>query len=169
MWTYCGLRIREGRGWTDNNGVKHPAQWNHWSDEEKAAKGLVWNEDLQPKAYDNRFYWAPDVPRALEDVIDSDGTGELITTPGLKTNAVNQTKTTAGGLLQMTDWYIVRNAETGDSIPEAVSTYRSAVRQASNTIETAINATVNLNEFMALYETDSDGVSIINNWPINSL
>ena len=38
-----------------------------------------------------------------------------------------------------------------------------------NTIETAINATVTHDEFMRLYDTDSDGVSIINNWPINNL
>ena len=42
MWTYNGKRIREGRAWTDDNGVQHPANWAIWSEDEKVAHGLVW-------------------------------------------------------------------------------------------------------------------------------
>jgi hypothetical protein len=55
MWTYNGKRIREGRAWTDDNGVQHPANWAIWSEAEKVAHGLVWVTP-QPKP-DERFYW----------------------------------------------------------------------------------------------------------------
>ena len=42
MWTYNGKRIREGRAWTNDDGVQHPANWHIWSEDEKIAQGLVW-------------------------------------------------------------------------------------------------------------------------------
>ena len=46
-----------------------------------------------------------------------------------------EVKAFAGRLLSYTDWYVTRRADTGEDIPEAVSTYRQAVRAASDTIE----------------------------------
>ena len=43
-WLYTGKVIREGRAWTDSDGVQHPRNWAIWSDEQKTAKGLVWEE-----------------------------------------------------------------------------------------------------------------------------
>jgi len=75
MWTYNGRTIRVGRSWADDSGVKHPTNWSSWSADEKAARGLVWNQDLQPVPFDNRFYWSAGVPKALDDVneVDEDG------------------------------------------------------------------------------------------------
>lgn len=163
MWTYQGLRIREGKAWRDNDGVMHPGQWTRWSTDEKIAKGLVWVDD--PIQYDSRFYTGDGTPKALEDV-DSDGT---IISYGLKSNLITTIKAQANSLLQPTDWKVVRAAETGEALDSDTAVYRAAVRSASNTIETAINATVTHDEFIRLYDTDSDGISIINNWPINNL
>ena len=177
MWTYTGLRIREGRGWTDNNGVKHPAQWTRWTAEEKAAKGLVWVAD--PVQYDSRFYTGDGTAKALDDVnaVDEDGNaildedGNQVVTKGLKSNAIAQTKMTAGSLLAPTDWMVVRKAETDVAIPADVLTYRQAVRTASEAIETAIAGATTHEAFMALYDTpvDSDGNPTgnapINDWP----
>ena len=41
MWTYLGVRIREGRGWTGVNGVKHPPQWTDWMVTRKAEAGTA--------------------------------------------------------------------------------------------------------------------------------
>jgi len=179
MWTYTGLRKREGRVWTDNNGTKYPAQW--WSrttNAEKIAVGLVWVDD--PVQYDSRFYTGDGTPKALDDVneVDEDGNpvldanGVQIVTRGLKYNAVQQTKATAAGLLQPTDWHVVKAAEvSGYTVPSAITTYRAAVRTASNTIETAINGAADHAAFMALYDApvDADGVPTgnapINDWP----
>jgi hypothetical protein len=47
-YLYNGKIIREGRSWTDDAGVKHPTNWASWSDAEKAAKGLVWQDPPPP-------------------------------------------------------------------------------------------------------------------------
>ena len=179
MWTYLGRVIRVGRGWTDAEGIQHPAQWNRWTDEEKTAAGLVWDESLQPVPYDNRFYWSADNPKNIDDVneVDEDGNplldadGVQVVTKGLKSNAIAQVKATAAGLLQSTDWYVTRQAETGTAIPSTVTDYRTAVRTASGTIETAITAVTTHDAFMALYNVPVDadgnptGNAPINDWP----
>ena len=180
MWTYLGKVIRVGRGWTDAEGVKHPATWNRWTDAEKTAHGLVWDASLQPVPFDNRFYWSVGNPKALDDVnaVDEDGNaildedGVQVVTKGLKSNAIAQTKVTAGSLLAPTDWMVVKAAEvSGYTVPSAVTTYRAAVRTASNTIETAITNAADHAAFMALYDVpvdangDPTGNAPINDWP----
>lgn len=179
MWTYLGRVIKQGRAWTDAEGVQHPAQWNRWTDAEKASAGLVWDESLQPVPFDNRFYWSAGVPKNIDDVneVDEEGNpvldedGVQIVTKGLKSNAISQVKATAAGLLQPTDWYVTRKAETATAIPSAVLDYRAAVRTASGTIETAITAAADHAAFMALYDVPVDadgnptGNAPINDWP----
>jgi hypothetical protein len=140
----------------------------------------VWNQDLQPVPFDNRFYWSAGNPKALDDVnaVDEDGNpvldenGVQLVTKGLKSNAIAQVKATAGGLLQPTDWMVIKAAEvSGYTVPTEVTTYRAAVRTASNTIETAITGAVDHAAFMALYDApvDADGNNAgnapINDWP----
>ena len=181
-YTYNGKIIKVGRSWVDADGVTHPTNWGRWSDEEKAAKGLVYTSYEQP--VDNRFYWGRDadgnaIPKALDDVnaVDENGDpvldekGERVVTKGLKSVWIAQTKTTAGGLLAPSDWYVTRQAETGEAIPQAVLDYRAAVRAASGTIEAAITAAADHAAFVALFDTPTDadgnatGNAPINDWP----
>jgi len=83
----------------------------------------------------------------------------------LRSNAIATVKAQAAGLLAPTDWYVVRKSETGDPIPSDITTFRSAVRAASGTIEAAITAAADLDAFMALYDTPEDGNAPINDWP----
>ena len=180
MWTYLSKVIRVGRGWTDAEGVKHPATWNRWTDAEKTAHGLVWDQSLQPVPFDNRFYWSAGNAKNIADVneVDEDGDpildedGVQVVTKGLKSNAIAQTKVTAGSILAPTDWMVVKAAEvSGYTVPSAVTTYRAAVRTASNTIETAITNAADHAAFMALYDVpvdangDPTGNAPINDWP----
>ena len=168
MWTYTGLRKREGQVWTDNNGIKYPSQW--WSrttNAEKIAVGLVWVD--APVQYDSRFYTGNGTPKALDDT----GSGETLV-KGLKSVAIDNVKAQASGLLQPTDWMVIKAAEIADyTVPSEVTVYRAAVRTASNTIETAINSAADHNAFMALYNApvDADGMPTgnapINDWPEN--
>ena len=131
-----------------------------WSDAEKTAAGLVWEDD--PAPFDNRFYWAADIPRALDDVTEEDGSVTL----GLKSQYKAQTKVTAGSLLAPTDWHVVKAAEVESySVPAAVSQYRTDVRAASNTIEAAIDGAADLDAFIALFDAPEDGNAPINDWP----
>jgi hypothetical protein len=181
-WKYNDRIIRVGRSWTgialDENGneieVTHPRNWAIWSDEDKVAAGLVWEDD--PAPFDSRFYWSAGIPKNLDDVneVDEDGNpllnidGVQVVTKGLKTNAIAHVKTTAAGKLQSTDWYVTRQAETGTAIPSAVTDYRAAVRTASETIETAIQGVTTHADFMALYEAPEGGNAPINDWPENN-
>jgi len=155
MWTYQGKAMKPGRGWTDAEGTKYPAQWyGRTTDAEKIAVG--WVHVADPAPYDSRFYWSAGNPKDVGD---------------LKTNAVAQTKVTAGSLLAPTDWYIVREQETGEVTPTDILNYRAAVRTASGTIETAITGATTHSEFMALYDAPVDanneptGNAPINDWP----
>jgi len=179
MWTYTGLRKREGQVWTDNNGIKYPSQWwGRTTREEKEAVGLVWVDD--PVQYDSRFYTGDGTPKALDDVnaVDDDGNaildedGNQVVTRGLKWNAVQLVKRQAADKLAETDWHVVKATEVADyTVPSDVTTYRAAVRTASNDIEAAINGAADHAAFMALYDVpvDSDGNPTgnapINDWP----
>ena len=67
--------------------------------------------------------------------------GKQVVTLGLKSEAINTAKVQANGLLSETDWMVVKAAEVSDyNVPSDVSTYRAAVRTASNKIETSIKA-----------------------------
>jgi hypothetical protein len=174
-WKYNDRIIRVGRSWTDDNGVTHPRNWTIWSDEDKVASGLVWEDD--PAPFDSRFYWSAGVEKALDDrnEVDEDGNaildadGNQVVTKGLKSQAIAQTKVTANAKLAETDWMVVKAAEIADySVPQDVLDYRAAVRTASNSIEAAITGAVNHSAFMALYDTpvDADG-NVTGNAPIN--
>tara|TARA_R100001460_G_scaffold5439_2_gene15215 strand:- start:2367 stop:2906 length:540 start_codon:yes stop_codon:yes gene_type:complete len=175
-WTYNDSVIREGRSWTDDDGIKHPTNWGSWSDEEKIAAGLVWVDD--PAPYDPRFYWDADTPKSLDDVpvlnededaapgtpaLDEDG--NPVITPGLKSQWIGQIKTEAGSLLAPTDWYVIRRAEASVAIPADVLTYREAVRTASNSMEAQINAVTTHAAFVTLIAGTPDNPSTFNDWP----
>ena len=57
---------------------------------------------------------------------------------GLKTVLIKTLKSQAAGILQDTDWYIVRKADTGTAVPSAITTHRAAVRTKCAEMETAI-------------------------------
>ena len=171
-YKYNGKIIRAGRAWSDDNGTQHPRNWMVWSDAEKTAAGLVWEDD--PAPFDSRFYWAADLPKALDDVneVDEDGNslldedGNQVVTLGLKSQYKAQTKVIAGSLLAPTDWHVVKAAEVeAYSVPADVSQFRTDVRAASNTIEAAIDGAADLDAFMALFNAPEDGTAPINDWP----
>ena len=57
---------------------------------------------------------------------------------GLKTQLIRTIKQQAAGILQDTDWYIVRKADAGTAVPSSITTHRAAVRTKAAEMETAI-------------------------------
>ena len=181
MWIYNGKRIREGRSWKDSDGITHPTSWGRWSDAEKTNKGMVW-VDPAP-SFDNRFWWDASTPKALEDVnaVDEDGNpvldidGEQMVILGLKSQAIALTKSQAAGLLEPTDWYVTRKAETDVAIPSEILTYRQSVREASGAIEASISGVTTHEAFIALYNApvDAEGIPTGNapiaDWPMENI
>ena len=115
------------------NGTQYPANWLRLSTlEEKEAIGIT--EVPDPEPYDQRFYWGPGLPKDHGELVEQ---------------WVAQTKQTAGSLLAPTDWYIVRQAETGVVTPPETLFYRLALRAACGGKEDQINATTTTDELVA--------------------
>ena len=128
-----GTPIYNGKSWVDDNNIRHPTNWSIWTDEQKKAKGLTWEDDPVVKTFDNRFYDAVDIEKKLSDVnvVDDNGkavidirTGKQMIQRGLKYLWIEQTKQTANSLLSKSDWQVTRKAEKGTAIASATSTYR---------------------------------------------
>jgi len=185
-WKYNGATLKVGREFTGTDGTQYPKVWMRYSDSEKSAIGITWEDPpASEAAFDNRFYHGRQangtlIPKSLTDVneVDADGkaindpiTGNQLVTLGLKSVWVAQTKRTAAGKLAVHDWYVTRNVEKSTAIPSSVTTYRDAVRTKCAEIETALNGAANLTAFMALFEDErnSDGslktIAKINDWP----
>ena len=70
---------------------------------------------------------------------------------GLKYNLIQAIKKQAAGILQDTDWYIVRKADAGTAVPSAITTHRAAVRTKAAEMETAITNASNTPALETLY------------------
>ena len=158
MFLLNGNRLAEGTSFYDANGTQYPPQWlNTSTEEQKAAIGITWVAD--PAPFDSRFYWDTDLPKALEDKLETkaDGTPlykqvydkttesmvdttEQVITKGLKSQFVAQVKDTAGKLLNATDWYVIRKAERSIDIPAEVALKRTQIITEANRLETDIQA-----------------------------
>ena len=174
-----GTHVKVGKSWIDDNNIRHPTNWSIWTDAQKKAVGLTWEDDVDT-SFDERFYWAKGIERKLadENVVNEDGsavidpmTNKQMVQLGLKSIWVARTKLTANSLLSSSDWYVVRGVEESIAIPSDISTFRDSVRKNCNTIETAINACANLDDFKALFVVPTDdngnvtGNATIHNFP----
>lgn len=184
-YVYSGKTLRVGKAWVDNNQVTHPANWaSAWSDADKAAKGVVWEEPSpQDAPFDSRFYWGRQadgtlIPRNLDDVaeVDENGdpvldeNGEQVITKGLRTTLKEQVNATAYGIFKETDWMYVRDAEVGEAVPQKVRWYRQGIRNNVEQIKAAIDVCGTIDDVIMLHTvpTDADGNPTgnapINNW-----
>jgi hypothetical protein len=152
MFLLNGNRLAEGISFYDANGTQYPPQWlNTSTEEEKAAIGITWVAD--PAPVDNRFYWDTDLPKALEDKLEEDGS----TTKGLKSQFVAQVKDTAGKLLNATDWYIIRKAERNVEIPSEITLKRTQIVTEANRLETDINASTTVEALIEVLNAQNWG------------
>lgn len=151
-----------------HNDIQYPANWLRLATaEEKAAIGIT--EVADPVAYDDRFYWSPGNPKALEDLpaVKQDGTPLMVQVydpeteamvdtdkqviqRGLKSQMIAQVKATAGSLLSQTDWMVIRKAERNVEIPASIAAYRAAVVAAADANEAAISACASVEALAAL-------------------
>jgi hypothetical protein len=175
MFLLNGNRLAEGTSFYDANGTQYPPQWlNTSTEEQKLAIGITWVAD--PAPFDSRFYWDTDLPKALEDKLETkeDGTPlykqvydkttesmvdttEQVITKGLKSNFIAQVKDTAGKLLNATDWYVIRKAERAIDIPSEVALKRTQIITESNRLETDIQASTTVEALIEVLNAQNWG------------
>ena len=98
-----------------------------------------------PKAHADTLWTA-------QDETDGKGIEGEVATRGLKYNLIQTVKQQAAGLLQDTDWYVVRKADAGTEVPSAITTYRASVRTKADEMETAITNASNTPALETLYK-----------------
>ena len=165
MWKYGNRTIRPGKGWVDDNKVRHPSNWHIWSAEEKAKYNITEvTEDTPP---DSRLYnWSMDsdgkITSTAKALDDSEGV------VGLKTTMKNEVKAQQGSLLSQTDWAYIRHYDSGIDVPDNIETWRNAIRAKATEMENAIDNATDTDAVAALFIShDKDGKKsgILYDWP----
>ena len=173
MTTYYlnGNVITEGSDIT-LNGFTYPYSWlEGTSPAVRASLGIEATGDIN---YDTKYYWGIDNPKILEDREEVDDNGdplyvkifdssigemvdseERLVAKGLKTICTSEVKSKTNDLLQLSDFYIIRNEVESLIIPAEVSTYRAAVIAEQNRVVPAIAATTTVEELIAVMESIS--------------
>ncbi len=75
---------------------------------------------------------------------------------GLKYYYKDTINSQAGGLLQDTDWMVVRAAEGGTAVPSDITTWRAAVRTKANAMQVQIDGAADVDALAALYVYNDD-------------
>jgi len=139
MFLLNGKPISPDVAFTTPDGTQFPANWLRLATpEERAAIGIT--EVPDPAPYDQRFYWGPGLPKDH---------GQLVT------QWTATTRTTAGTLLQPTDWIIIREADNGVIADPAIKTWREAIRLAAGSKVYEIEHTADT-DALAAYITGAD-------------
>jgi len=147
------------------------AIFSSWSAAEREAIGIYEVVFDNTNKKDERYYkntnqsfaFADGVVTAsygsatAKEVADVTNEDDSITL-GLKTQHKEIIKQQASSLLTPTDWYVVKATEVESySVPAAMTTYRAAVRTASNDMEVLIDACGTVDELAALYQHVNTG------------
>ena len=151
--------------------IQYPrAIYTSWSTAEREAIGIYEvvfdNTNFKDQKYYNNtnqsFNFADGVATAsygnatardLADVTNEDDT----ITPGLTTKHKEIIKRQASGHLTPTDWHVIKATEVESySVSADMTTYRAAVRTASNDMEALIDACNTVDELAALYVYTGD-------------
>ena len=94
---------------------------------------------------------------------------DTVAVEGLKTIRIRTVKSQAAGILQNTDWYIVRKADANTAVPSAITTFRAAVRSKAAAMETLITNASNTPAIETLYtyvNTADEGDPVVMERPL---
>ena len=151
IYKYSGRTININEAWADDNGIRHPANWNIWSAEEKKERGIteVTLQDFPSSV----LYTSTHNDDGSVNSVDKD-------LNGAKDNLKNACKSVVFNKLSISDWAYIRKIDKGTGVPSAIQTFRDAVRTSAASKETAID---NAADISALETLINDGT--LNNWP----
>ena len=92
-----------------------------------------------------------DVLFTAQDETDGLGTEGEVKQPGIRQGHIDAINAQAGGILQPTDWMVIRAQEGGTAVPSSITTKRAAVRTKANAMCTQITNAANVDALAALY------------------
>jgi hypothetical protein len=92
-----------------------------------------------------------DVLFTAQDETDGLGTEGEVKQSGIRKNHISNINAQAAGILQPTDWMVVRAAEGGTAVPSSITTQRAAVRTKANAMCTQIDNAADVDALAALY------------------
>ena len=185
------------KGFVLNNN-QYPADiFSKWTKDEKEAIGIYEVETDSTNFKDEKWYintnesyafgsgkvtrsWGTATAKdhADKDAVDEEGNkikdkdGNQVIIEGLKTKLIRTIKQQAAGILQDTDWYIVRKADAGTAVPSAITTHRAAVRTKAAEMETAITNASDTPALQTLYtyvNTADEGDPVVMERPLGEL
>ena len=167
------------------DGIQYPASiYTLWSEEERNAIGIYTVEIDNSNKKDEEWYintnityafadgkvtgsYGTATARDIEDVdaTDAEGNklkdenGNQIITDGLKTIKKRLLDNQCAGLLQPSDWRVIRAKETGGTMNSGWKTWRASVRTKCNSMQDQVDAVSNVDELAALftYTEQEDG------------
>jgi hypothetical protein len=146
-----------------------------WSSSELEALGIyeviIDNSNLKDREYyintDQSFNFASGTvtasygtatARPLDNVLftaqdetDGLGTEGEVKQAGIRQGHIDRINAQAAGILQPTDWMVVRAAEGGTAVPSSITTKRAAVRTKANAMCTQITNAADVDALAALY------------------
>ena len=136
----------------DNSNFKDPAYYINTNQSFDFASGTVTASygTATAKPIDDILFTA-------QDETDGLGTEGEVNQPGIRQGYKDTINSQAGGLLQDTDWMVVRAVEGGTAVPSDISTWRAAVRTKSNDMCAAIDGAADVDALAALYEYVNTG------------
>ena len=167
------------KGFEHNGNQYSPDIFFKWSKAEKEAIGLYEVTTDSTNYKDEKWYintnesftfannkvirsWGTATAKAHADILwtEQDKTDDKIpegkdvgdvAVEGLKTQLIRTIKQQAAGILQDTDWYIIRKADAGTAVPSSITTHRAAVRTKCAEMETSITNASDTPALQTLY------------------
>ena len=159
MFKYKDKEIFPGKGWKNDEGVRHPKNWNIWSSAEKKERGVV--EIIPDTPPDSRLYdWS------------KDSNGKITSTAkdldAVKTEIKKEIKFQQFTELCGSDWAYIRHYDTGKDVPDNIETWRNAIRTKATEMEDALAACSSVEDIDKLWlviDEDGNKSGIFYDWP----
>ena len=160
MFKYKNKVITPGKGWKDDEGVRHPRNWNIWSSAEKKERGVV--EIIPDTLPDSRLYdWSgPDIDGKITSTAKDLDTLKI----DIKIDIQDQQFTE----LNKSDWAYIRHYDTGKDVPANIETWRNAIRTKATEMEDALAACSSVEDIAKLWlviDEDGNKSGVLYDWP----
>ena len=162
--------------------TQYPKQIFQWSNEELQAIGIYPVRIDTTNKKDEAWYintnitytvdgdevvgsYGTATAKEIEDIneVNDDDTpmldseGNQVVTKGLKTIKKEMINNQCAGILQPSDWRVIKAKETATTMDSGWKTWRASVRTKCNSMQTQIDGATNVDELKALFEYTNTG------------